>query len=123
MRFLPDKEKKFIKNPIKFEDNIASITETVPKLQEFGVKQQPFRPSQIHENLVNQPALQHDKFKVKEQAVDVQVTKEKFKVFHNNIPSIRNPVLVDYVDYDYHFVPAPIQQPKLQTYEVTEGKK
>lgn len=122
IRFVQDKEKKSTKTPIKFDDNIASVTETVAKLQEFGVKQPfSFRPSQIQENLVAQPAIQHDKFKLKEQAVDVQVTKEKFKVFHNDVPNIRRPSVSQFIDYDFHAVPAPLQPPKLQTYEVTEG--
>ncbi|CAG9864077.1 unnamed protein product [Phyllotreta striolata] len=42
-------------------------------------------------------------------AVDVQVTKENLKAFHNLFKP-------DYFDYEYR------QAPKLQTYEVTEGK-
>lgn len=57
--------------------------------------------------------------KIKETPVQVQVTKEKLNVFHNKIPATYSG---DYVDYDFHSVRRPTNQPKVQTYEVTENK-
>lgn len=58
-----------------------------------------------------------------DQAVEVEVTKQKLKVFHNSIPTNYNPLTPDYVDYDFHAIKRPTSLPKLQTYEVTEGKQ
>lgn len=50
--------------------------------------------------------------------VEVHVTKEKLKVFHNAIPSNYNPL----DDYDYRPVKSTVSQKRPATYEVTEGK-
>ncbi|KAJ8924102.1 hypothetical protein NQ315_006884 [Exocentrus adspersus] len=110
--FQQDTDKiKPIKLSQKVTENVVASTEPVVKFADlnnnvqFGIK-----PS-VQENLVPQlqpPFEQNFAFQKqipKGQAVDVQVTKEKFKVFHSNPP----------VNYNTNL-------PKVQTYEVTEGK-
>lgn len=125
-----DKENLKTKHSSKFNDNVV-----VPSIQEpvsFGIKQIAqfgLRPHQLQENLVSQlhfePNYSFQKqIKPKEPAVDVQVTKEKFKVFHNEVaPNLSNKPPPQYVDYTFHGLSS-VQPnlPKLQTYEVTEGK-
>ncbi|XP_018566009.1 proteoglycan 4-like [Anoplophora glabripennis] len=112
-------------------ENVIASTEPIIKLSDFGSNIQFGRkPVEIQENLVPQlppPFEQNFAFqkqfnKPKEQTVDVQVTKEKFKVFHSNQPVNYNTNAPDYIDYDFHSLKKPVQYPKLQTYEVTEGK-
>lgn len=111
--------------------NIVASTEPIIKLNDFGSNIQFGRkPVEIQENLVPQLpppfeqnfAFQKQFSKPKEQAVDVQVTKEKLKVFHSHQPTNFNTNVPDYIDYDFHALKKPVQFPKLQTYEVTEGK-
>lgn len=112
-------------NGIKFEDNIASVSQTVSNLQNVASNQFGLRPPQLQDNLIIQTSEaefdSQKQFKPKEHATDVQVTKENFKDFHANLPGMHNPTLPDYVDFDFHSISTPGQLPKLQTYEVTEG--
>lgn len=109
----------------KFEDSIASVTQTIPKLQNLVPNQFGLRPPQLQDNLIIQAPEEgfdfQNQFKSKEHATDVQVTKENFKDFHAKLPAIRNSPIPDYVDLDFHTIATPGQLPKLQTYEVTEG--
>ncbi|XP_066142741.1 mucin-4-like [Euwallacea fornicatus] len=66
--------------------------------------------------------------KVKEQAVDVQVTKESLKQYSQGVAPAafgtvpgRNHFPIGYVDYDFQ-KPRPSNAPSTLTYEVTEGK-
>ncbi|CAH0552082.1 unnamed protein product [Brassicogethes aeneus] len=80
-----------------------------------------------NQNLQLPPPFSYAQNEVKENnqqpGVEVEVTKQKLKVFHNSIPSNYNPLAPDYVDYDYHMVKRPTNLPRVQTYEVTEGKQ
>lgn len=129
IRDLAEKEK--LKNansklPTKFKDNLSTkVSEPLLEYHEqFGAKS-----PQIQENLVQIPVgfdpndVLQKQFKPKPQsAIDVQVTKENLKVYHNILQNNFKPSAVEYLDYEYHGIPSPVQLPKLQTYEVTEGK-
>ncbi|KAJ8963451.1 hypothetical protein NQ318_018933 [Aromia moschata] len=105
-----------------------AVTESAFRLSDFNAQQFAPKPApQFQENLVPQLAspfeqgfaFQKPFGKPKDAGADVQVTKEKLKVFHANA-QIYNPN--DYPDYEFHAVKKPANLPKLQTYEVTEGK-
>ncbi|KAJ8979223.1 hypothetical protein NQ317_019075 [Molorchus minor] len=128
-RFQQDKEKlRTTKTTPPFKDNAPPVTESVIKLNDFNNKVQQFNlnPVQFQENLVPQlpPPFEQSfafqkQFNKPKERPDVQVTKEKLKVFHSNTPVYPSN---DYVEYDFHAVKKPENSPKLQTYEVTEGK-
>nr|XP_023020417.1 uncharacterized protein LOC111508986 [Leptinotarsa decemlineata]XP_023020418.1 uncharacterized protein LOC111508986 [Leptinotarsa decemlineata] len=125
-RFLIEKEKlKAPKLPAKFKDNVATVSEPVLEFHDVGLQQ--FGGKSPQDNLVQlsfpfgQPLQLQNQFAHSEQPVNVEVTKEQLKVFHNNVPARFHPQQQDYVDY-FHTVSTPAQVPKLQTYEVTEGK-
>ncbi|XP_072387756.1 uncharacterized protein [Diabrotica undecimpunctata] len=120
-------EKEKLKNAKipKFKDSTAAVSEPVLEFHEnYAVK------PQIQDNLVHAPVVNYDQtfglqkpFKIKHPAaIDVEVTKENLKVYHNILPNRFKTGSGDYIDYDYHTVPTPAAIPKLQTYEVTEGK-
>ncbi|KAJ8936629.1 hypothetical protein NQ314_012245 [Rhamnusium bicolor] len=133
-RFQPEPE-KLTKTQAATNENVVAVTEPIIKSIQFGdfgnnVQQFGLKPPKPQENFVPQSLPQFQQnfsfqkldTKPKEQAIDVQVTKEKFKVFHSDIPNSYKPGIPEYIDYDFHSVKRPSVLPKLQTYEVTEGK-
>ncbi|KAG5861809.1 hypothetical protein JTB14_024362 [Gonioctena quinquepunctata] len=128
-RFLIEKEKlKTSKFPAQLKDNVATVSEPVIEFHDSALQHFGGKAPQVQDNLVQfsfpfgQHGLLPNPFGYKEQAIDVQVTKEQLKVLHNNQPNRFNQKPLEYVDYDFHSPSSPIQLPKLQTYEVTEGK-
>ncbi|CAG9820415.1 unnamed protein product [Phaedon cochleariae] len=130
LRHLAEKEKlKSGKIPAHFKDNVATVSEPVIEFHDLGLQGfvQPQPP--VQENLVqvSEPygqALEafRQRYRPDEPAIDVQVTKEKVKEWQNTLPNRVNPKVPQYVDYDFHSLTNQGHFPKLQTYEVTEGK-
>lgn len=93
----------FNERPVNLNDRPLNSNERLPNTNE--------RPTNF-----NKPS----QFSASQNDQEVQITKEKFKVFHNNIPSNYN----QNEEYfpNYLTVKNPSETPKLQMYEVTEGK-
>ncbi|RZC41581.1 proteoglycan 4-like [Asbolus verrucosus] len=93
-------------NQVKETQEKTQLLIGKPSIPENVLVQLP-SPYQFSSQKINEPTV-----------TQVQVTKEKLNVFHNNIPPNYSG---DYVDYDFHSVRKPTELSN-PTYEVTEGK-
>lgn len=111
------KSKPVIQHSNYVPQSLDLQTAVPPSFEPKPVQQQQHQQQQQQQHRQEQQQQQQND---KEKTVELQVTKEKLKVFHNAIPTFDN-FHNDFVNYKTNYR-ASERPPPLPTYEVTEGK-